>query len=1046
MKPLTVCSCMFTVWIIQQALAVVTIQAQTCTKPTGGSNMVLSDAYIGQDTFPDGQQVSFKCSVGYTRARGSTRITCNAGRWSQLNMKCQPKICGFPGEIENGQFDISEGISFGATVTAICNTGYFLVGNQRRMCLDSGWSYRVPVCEVVKCGPPPPIINGGPESPPEEEYKYGDVVLYHCFKDFTMIGPKSISCSESGKFEPSPPQCIKVLCETPSVENGYRSGGGPPPYKYRSYVTFGCNPGYQLEGEASLTCGIDSTWSPTEPTCEVVKCGSPPKITDGEPESPTKNYKYGDVVVYHCFKDFTMIGPISISCSESGKFEPSPPQCLKVCPIPSVTNGYIRWGSSPPYKYRSSITLQCEPQYHLKGAATLTCGKYGTWSADYPTCEAPGCTKPTGESNMVLSDDYIDRDTFSHGVNVFFKCSIGYTSAGGSSIITCNFGRWSELFLKCEPKSCGPPGGIVNGQFDLSEGISFGATVTAICNTGYVLVGSGERTCFDSGWSGRVPVCEVVKCGPPPPITNGGPESPPEEEYKYGDVVLYHCSENFTMIGSQSIKCSASGFFEPSPPQCIKVCAKPSVKNGHRSGGDPAPYKYRSNVSLACNTGYQLKGAPRLTCGIDRTWSADYPTCEVVKCGPPPPITNGGPESPPEEEYKYGDVVLYHCSENFTVNGTQSIKCSESGKFEPSPPQCIKVLCKTPSVENGYRSGGGPPPYKYRSYVTFGCNPGYQLEGEASLTCGIDSTWSPTEPSCEVVKCGPPPPITNGGPETPLAEEYTYGDVVVYHCSENFTVNGSQSIKCSESGKFEPSPPQCLKVLCKTPSVKNGFISGGDPPPYKYRSNISLACDTGYQLKGEANLTCGIDSTWSPTEPSCEAKSCGPPGEIVNGQFDLSEGISFGATVTAICNPGYILVGTSERNCLDSGWSDRVPVCEAKSCGPPGEIVNGQFDLSEGISFGATVTAICNPGYILVGTSERNCLDSGWSDRVPVCEAKSCGNPGEIVNGQLDLSEGISFGATVTAICNPGYILVGSAERNCLDSGWSGRVPVCVGK
>ncbi|KAL1020685.1 hypothetical protein UPYG_G00003320 [Umbra pygmaea] len=279
MQPLTVCSWMFTVWMIQLALVVLTIQAQDCTKPTGGSNMVLSDAYINQDTFPNGQQVTFKCSIGYTSAEGSAKITCNAGGWSQLYLKCKPKSCGPPGEIDNGQFDLSEGISFGATVTAICNPGYFIVGSDTRMCLDAGWSGRVPVCEVVKCGPPPRIINGGPESPPEEEYKYQDVVVYGCDKDFTMNGTNSIMCSESGKFEPSPPQCLKVLCKTPSVENGYRSGGGPPPYRYRSYVTFACNTGYQLEGEASLTCGINSTWSHDYPTCEAIRPTPKPPTT-----------------------------------------------------------------------------------------------------------------------------------------------------------------------------------------------------------------------------------------------------------------------------------------------------------------------------------------------------------------------------------------------------------------------------------------------------------------------------------------------------------------------------------------------------------------------------------------------------------------------------------------------------------------------------------------------------------------------------------------------------------------------------------------------
>lgn len=36
-------------------------------------------------------------------------------------------------------------------------------------------------------------------------------------------------------------------------------------------------------------------------------------------------------------------------------------------------------------------------------------------------------------------------------------------------------------------KSCGSPGDVKNGVFDFSQGVEFGATVVATCNTGSVM-------------------------------------------------------------------------------------------------------------------------------------------------------------------------------------------------------------------------------------------------------------------------------------------------------------------------------------------------------------------------------------------------------------------------------------------------------------------------------------------------------------------------------------------------------------------------------
>uniref|UniRef100_A0A8C7VW57 Sushi domain-containing protein n=1 Tax=Oncorhynchus mykiss TaxID=8022 RepID=A0A8C7VW57_ONCMY len=507
MQPSNVCWSL-TIWMVQLALTVLTVQAKNCTKPIGGPNMVLSDAFITQETFVDGANVTFKCAIGYASTGRSPPVTCTAGVWSEVKLKCERKSCGSPGEVMNGQFNLSEGILFGDQVVATCNTGYVLVGSGVRTCMDGGWDGRVPVCEVVKCGKPPNIVNGGPVVPPDDTYDYGSVVQYDCEKDYTLVGTKYITCSENGEFQPAPPECKMVSCPPPVVENGVRIDGRPP-YTYMSFVTYRCNAGYEMEGQDSLTCEIEG------------------------------------------------------------------------------------------------------------------------WSAPYPTCKAKNCSKPIGGPNMVLSDAFITQETFVDGANVTFQCAIGYASTGRSPPVTCTAGVWSEVKLKCERKSCGSPGEVMNGQFNLSEGILFGDQVVATCNTGYVLVGSGVRTCMDGGWDGRVPVCEVVKCGKPPNIVNGGPVVPPDDTYDYGSVVQYDCEKDYTLVGTKYITCSENGEFQPAPPECKMVsCLPPVVVNGVRIDGRP-PYTYMSFVTYRCNAGYEMEGKASLTCDIEG-WSAPYPTCKAL--------------------------------------------------------------------------------------------------------------------------------------------------------------------------------------------------------------------------------------------------------------------------------------------------------------------------------------------------------------------------------------------------------------------------------
>ncbi|XP_049921035.1 regulator of complement activation group 2 gene 1 isoform X5 [Epinephelus moara] len=622
-------------------------QAQDCTRPIGRNNMNLKDEYILLDTFPDGTKVSFACAVGHVSAGGSASIICTAGSWSPVRLKCERRSCGAAEEVPNGYVDYPQGIEFGDELVVTCNAGFRLVGKtNKRLCGAQGWMGRMPECEVVTCDPPPPVQNST-FRPDKEVYQYGEVVEYSCQQDYTLSGSRTISCSADGRFEPSPPTCIKVHCEEPVIANAKWIWGFRPPHGYQSTVMYMCKPGYTMIGEPTLTCGIDSQWSPGLPTCQLIQCEEP-----------------------------------------------------------VITNAEWIWGSRPPHGYQSMVTYMCKPGYTMIGESALTCGRDGQWSPGLPTCQPQDCTRPIGGNNMNLKDEYILLDTFPDGTKVSFACAVGHVSAGGSASIICTAGSWSPVRLKCERRSCGAAEEVPNGYVDYPQGIEFGDELVVTCNAGFRLVGkTNKRLCGAQGWMGRMPECEVVTCDPPPPVQNST-FRPDKEVYQYGEVVEYSCQQDYTLSGSRTISCSADGRFDPPPPTCIKVqCEEPVIANADWIWGSRPPHGYQSTVTYQCRSGYTMIGEPTLTCGIDSQWSPGLPTCHR----PTTPKTT-----------------------TTTTTTTPSVRG-----------------CEEPLITNAERIGGTQPPYGYQSLVTYQCKPGYKMIGEPTLTCGRDGEWSPGLPECQ---------------------------------------------------------------------------------------------------------------------------------------------------------------------------------------------------------------------------------------------------------------------------------------------------------
>ncbi|KAG7521368.1 hypothetical protein JOB18_046779 [Solea senegalensis] len=233
------------------------------------------------------------------------------------------------------------------------------------------------------------------------------------------------------------------------------------------------------------------------------------------------------------------------------------------------------------------------------------------------------------------------------------------------------------------------------------------------------------------------------------------------ETFPHGSKVSFACAVGYvTAGGSPSITCT-SGTWSPVMLKCERFnCGSAGeILNGEVDY--PEGTQFGDVLVASCNTGYNMIGRSRITCGA-RGWTDRLPECQVQACDPPPALANGDYTPKVDEVYFYGNVIRYSCNKGFVLDGSVTAVCSESGQFDPrDPPKCTfvgDVQCKDPgSLQNGERTAGFQPPHGYLSTVQFQCNSGYILNGSGIITCGLDGNWSP-RPQC--IKSTPTPTTT----------------------------------------------------------------------------------------------------------------------------------------------------------------------------------------------------------------------------------------------------------------------------------------------
>ncbi|KAI1888389.1 hypothetical protein AGOR_G00184640 [Albula goreensis] len=381
---------------------------------------------------------------------------------------------------------LSTATSPSSQVELSCDPGFYLVGEPVQQCLNKGaWSHALPRCDRVNCGPPPPLEFGLYFG---TDFQAGSSVTYQCNSGFYLLGESKMKCANSGTWKGNPPACLDVdecaigsecdmhakchntdgsytctcihpysgdgknctepvKCKDPGYpEFGHRDGSI---FMMGSEVVFTCEEGYELIGSSHITCSELGSWDRPFPYCKALSCRRLAVPENGIMTG--RNYTFGSKVTFSCKKGFLLRGPAEIQCLASLKWSRAPPTCQPVaCGEPSaVENANVTFTGRT---YMSTASYTCVEGYRLQGRAEVLCEASGRWSDPALLCVMVDCGHPP-----TLMDASTVGSNFTLGSLVHYICKEGYTLIGLMTRECLPTGEWSQSSAHCLARSCGPP-------------------------------------------------------------------------------------------------------------------------------------------------------------------------------------------------------------------------------------------------------------------------------------------------------------------------------------------------------------------------------------------------------------------------------------------------------------------------------------------------------------------------------------------------------------------------------------------------------------
>ncbi|XP_068694975.1 sushi, von Willebrand factor type A, EGF and pentraxin domain-containing protein 1-like isoform X1 [Montipora foliosa] len=967
-----------------------------------------------QTTYPS--EVSFKCDYGFILRGPEQRRCTSEGAWSGSATTCEAVSCGYIAIPQNGSRR-GEEMTYPNSVEFRCGEGFIMVGSVVRKCLANGtWDGQETICKARDCGPLSSPINGSSSG---RYTTFPNSLSFYCDVGFIMIGSQTRRCKSNGYWSGNETSCRAVECGPLVMPTNGSSYGELTTYPNK--VFFQCDDGFTLKGSSARICMANGSWSGIDTSCEAVDCGllSPPR--NGSVRGSLTIFP--NVIDFACDRGFTLEGSPLRWCQANATWSGKTTSCKAVsCGYIAIPQNGSRRGEEMTYPY--SVEFSCNEGFVMVGPPVRNCLANGTWDGQETICKAQDC----GPLPSPINGSSRGHDTtFPNSIS--FSCDVGFIMIGSQTRSCKSNGFWSGDETSCRAVNCGQLSPPRNGSLRGSVTV-FPNVVDFACDRGFTLEGSPSRWCQANGtWSGETTICKAKDCGSLLTPNNG---SLLGNETTYPNSVSFSCHSGFDIIGTVVRTCQANGRWSGEQPNCRAVdCGPlPVLLNGSHTGNLTT---YPNKVTFHCDNGFLLRGSALRFCDTNRTWSGTQTACEARDCGYLPVPNNG---SITGNKTTYPNQLSFSCDDGFDLIGSSDRQCQAVGKWSGKQPHCKAVDCgPLPKLLNGSYADGLTT---YPNKATFSCDEGFLLRGSAERVCQANATWSGTQTKCDAIDCGPLDALSNGSSSGDLT---VYPNGVRFSCDPGFLLVGSSKRVCMANGTWSGFETSCKPVDCGEVQVpKNGSIHGNSTT---FPNKLHFYCDEGFVLKGSSVRACLASATWSGTEATCKAKDCGPL-DVPQNSSVFGRLTTFPNEVSIRCDEGFIMTGPAKRKCqADGAWSGNVTLCTAVDCGRLPAPVNGTIH-GEQSTYPSTLQFTCNEGFSLHGPVSRNCQANGtWSGTKTNCQANDCGPLMAPKNGSLFGSK-TTYPNKITLSCDEGFILVGSAVRQCqANKTWDGLETLC---
>ncbi|XP_031620985.1 locomotion-related protein Hikaru genki [Contarinia nasturtii] len=397
-----------------------------------------------------------------------------------------------------------------------------------------------------------------------------------------------------------------------------------------------------------------------------------------------------------------------------------------------------------------------------------------------------------------------------HGEALQARCKdLGLYKLLGESGVLCSNGLWAPRMPSCIPTTL-----LTNFSDDSppSIRIKIGIGSGAFEPSGFLAVLPGSTIHLDCMFQRRRGNPEWTWTGWHREYQTGWSSAPDEKATKYRLTIkdiqqqesgTYTCTSPRGLTNSILITVAMSTCQEqptPIPPLTLQL---EGLKLGQR-------------VLYSCPVGYSIQGISNATCLASGNWSSPPPTCNPIQC---PSLFLEDPHlSLTELNTSAWGKAVFKCSWGYRLSGPPSLECESSGSWSGPVPRCRAIQCAPPLIPINGRIDGASVSANHRKYsvgalVTFSCNEGHLLVGEASIVCTESGFYSSPPPFCKS-QC-PYPGDPPNGLIAPLKFHYDPGDYLSVQCRPGFVEYGTNTNgpperpRCLPDGNWSGPVPQC---------------------------------------------------------------------------------------------------------------------------------------------------------------------------------------------------------------------------------------------